>query len=55
MSGFGDVEIWGCGDLARNCQYGFARTLWAMKSIGITISVVSLASLGALTARNFDE
>jgi hypothetical protein len=34
---------------SENCQYGFARHLWAMKSIGITISVVSLASLDALT------
>ena len=27
-----------------NCQYGFARNLWAMKPVGLTISMLSLAA-----------
>jgi len=31
-----------------NCQYGFARNLWAMKPVGICITLASLASVALL-------
>jgi hypothetical protein len=34
-----------------NCQYGFARNLWAMKPVGITICVLSLAPMAFLAYR----